>query len=89
MIVMPTERVLKALEGRQSMADDRDGNIQLSDRIVDTLAQKMTFDQAPFGNAESWSYIEGYPRFDVGKIWPNKLLESLSKPEAVEAAKTG
>lgn len=82
MIVLPMERILRAQSGKRVMADDNHGNVHLSREVRTVFAEGRRFDQAPFAKLDGWSYVLGHARFDIGRNWPQSLLEELATPQA-------
>jgi hypothetical protein len=86
MIVLPSERILKAIDKRV-MADDRQWDAKLADKVADAFQPGRVLDHAPFANAGRWRYLAGVPRFDVGGAWPAAVLHGLANKNAEDAAR--
>jgi hypothetical protein len=86
MIVLPIERLFKPAAGNTAQAgDDRELDPALAEEVHDVLGEGRLFGEAPF-LTKAWSYVEGYPPFNIAHDWPHDLLTSLAKPEAIEVA---
>jgi hypothetical protein len=87
MIVLPIERMFKPGAPQATQAgDDRELDPVLTDKLADALGSTRTFGEAPFAATSRWSYVQGYPLFNVADYWPQDLLGSLHTPHAHEAA---
>jgi hypothetical protein len=87
MIVLPIERILKSGDPRTTpAADDSKIDPALSREVHQVLGPGRTFGSAPFAVAGRWSYIRGYPPFNVAQSWPPQLLQKLGMSQASSEA---
>ena len=88
MIVLPIERIFKPGNPRAVQAgDDRDLDPALTAELSGVLGNTRSFGDAPFAQTSAWSYVPAYPPFNVASDWPHDLLDALSAPQALEAAR--
>jgi len=87
MVVLPFERIFKpANPGAKYAADDRYLDPVLAREVDEVLGPGRPFGAAPFATPGQWTYVAGYRPFNVAKLWPRDLLETLGTREACEAA---
>jgi len=88
MIVLPIERMFKpgGVRGTQ-VGDDRDLDPTLAGEVRSVLGDDRPFVEAPFAAAAEWRYVAGYPPFNIADRWPDRLLDELAMPQAVETAR--
>jgi hypothetical protein len=84
-LVLPLERILKP-NNNAAMADDRNRDQELSDQIKSEFTTGRIFGNAPFADHKKWSYIKGWPRFNITDAWQHKLCEALMSNEATLTA---
>jgi hypothetical protein len=83
MIVLPIERIFKPSNPRAAQAgDDRQLDVRLARDVENVLGPESTFGAAPFAATGGWSYVGGYPPFNIAKPWPEDLLRALGAPDA-------
>ena len=86
MIVLPIEWIFKPSIG-DTAGDDRKLDEGLAGLMADALGPGKTFGETPFAAANCWSYVDGYPLFNIANTWPHALLQKLAAPEAFENAR--
>ena len=88
MIVLPIERIFKpATRHAPQVGDDREFDPALAEAVGNILGGSRTFSDAPFFANTEWSYVQGWPPFNVAGDWPHELLGSLGTPQAIDAAR--
>lgn len=85
MILLPMERMLKPAN-RDSVADDRSIDETLGKAVTHTLSATSPFGDAPFAQADAWSYVAGHKPFNLAAGIPHELLKRLSEPASANAA---
>lgn len=85
MILLPLERMLKPVS-RDAVADDRCVNESLGKAVTDAWSRTARFGDSPFAREGAWSYVPGYPPFNLAKGMPRGLVEDLSGAPAAQAA---
>jgi len=86
MVVFPVERILKAIEGKRTIADDRAWGPVLSDKVLATFTSGRSLAQTDFVSPGKWSYLKGLDRFDIGGPWPDGVLNALAHQGAFHNA---
>lgn len=86
MIVLPIERLFKPTTAAGLAGDDRDLDPDLADDVARVLGDSRRFGDAPFVNAGHWSYVPGWPLFNLAAGLPEPLLARLDSSDAHTAA---
>lgn len=87
MVVLPIERLFKPLVwGRGAIANDQAMDQALDARVQRQLGRGRPFQDAPFFQADAWSYVADIEAFEVGGAWPDRALIALASPKARQAA---
>jgi hypothetical protein len=86
MILLPMERILRPVENRDSVADDRSIDETLGQAVAETLSATARFGDAPFTQPGVWSYVAGHRPFNLARGVPGELLDRLSQAESSRAA---
>lgn len=87
MLILPMERIFKALEGSAGPADDVALDPSLDARVKQVFAPEQTFGAAPFWKDGGWRYVPNWEPFNVGAGWPPGLLDTLGENEAEYVAR--
>lgn len=86
MIVLPMERLFRPLFSKAGVANDIELDPTLAARVRDTLGPGQQFGQAPFFEADSWSYLAATPAFPVARVWPQEVFARLATRDALTEA---
>jgi hypothetical protein len=86
MLILPMERIFRALEGEAGVADDLALDPSLAARVKAVLDVNQTFGAAPFCNADVWRYVPSCEPFNVGATWPAPMLDALAEKGAEQVA---
>jgi len=88
MIILPIERIFKTRNpSAQQVGDDRELNPTVAGEVDRVLGGTLNFGEAPFAGTGRWSYVHEYPKFNIASDWPSDLLDRLSEPDAIDAAR--
>ncbi|TIU58178.1 MAG: hypothetical protein E5W35_05555 [Mesorhizobium sp.] len=85
MIVLPTERILRALSGAADHNDESGIDRILTERVRAEFRKQL--DKTNFCERIDWAFVGGWPIFNLADRLPGELAETLATADANDAAR--
>ncbi|RUX32613.1 hypothetical protein EOA13_00450 [Mesorhizobium sp. M7A.F.Ca.US.011.01.1.1] len=85
MIVLPTERILRALTGAADHNDESGIDKILTENVRAEFGKQL--DKTNFCEGIDWAFVGGWPIFNLADRLPGELAETLATTKANDAAR--